>query len=198
MMPAALFSKVAASRPSALSVVCGSALWLGWLPPVCAYIGMTQSGWRLGVGEALFFSKSSAALISIGYYFALLLGFALATFLSRWLAPTYGIERTLGLHAALIAIVGTPLMIGGVLHLYPHLPFNILCLIPAILWSAYLLYSGIPILFHVDASRGMLMASALLGVIFVAVLVAATIIMMLWTHGIGPDIGFNWRSSIAG
>ena len=169
-----------------------------WCRRFVRYIGVSAFGWRLGVGEAVRFDGGILAAVAVAYYVALLAGFVAAAGLSRWMAPTYGASDSGGRHAALVAIVGTPLMTGGVLHLYPLLPLNLLCLIPAIIWSAYLLYTGIPVLFGIDASRGMLMASAIAGVFFVAVVALGGLTMVFWTHGIGPDIGFNWRSSVAG
>ncbi len=196
--PSGLFADVAKNRPSARAVFWRYALWLGMLPPLCALLGMTLFGWRLGVGEPMRFGAAVMLAGTLAYYLALLGSFGAAAALSRWMAPTYGADRGAGLHAALVAIVGTPLMAGGALHLYPLLPLNLLCLIPAILWSAYLLYTGVPILLGIDTSRGMLMASAILGVFFVAAVALAALTMALWTHGIGPNIGFDWRSSVAG
>ena len=196
--PAALFRRVAQDKPSARMVFWGYALWLGMMPPLCAFIGVSVFGWHFGVGEPIYISAATALAVSAAYYAALLIGYAVAVRLTRWMAPTYGADTHLGLHAALVGIVGTPLMIGGVLHLYPLLPLNLLCLIPAILWSAYLLYTGIPALFGIETSRGMLMASSILGVFFVAAIGLAALTMVLWTHGIGPDLGFDWRSAVAG
>ncbi len=196
--PSGLFAEVAQTRPTARAVFWRYALWLGMIPPLCAWLGAALFGWRFGIGEPLRVGVATLLAVSAAYYLALLGGYRLAAFLSRWMAPTYGADTRAGLHAALVAIVGTPLMLGGILHLYPLLPLNLLCLIPAMLWSAYLLYTGIPVLFGIDASRGMLMASAILGVFFVAVVALAGLTMVMWTHGVGPDIGFDWRSSVAG
>ena len=165
---------------------------------MCAYIGVTTFGWHFGVGEPVQVAPATALIIAIAYYLALLAGFVAATALCRWMAPTYGASTDLGRHATLIAIVGTPLMAGGLLHLYPLLPLNLLLLIPALIFSCYLLYTGLPALLQIDVPRGMLMASSMLGVFFAATLALAALTMIMWTLGLGPDIGFDWRSSIAG
>jgi len=196
--PAGLFRDLAAREPSVKAVFVGYALWLGLLPPACAYVGVVSFGWRFGVGEPVQVGAGTALLIALAYYLSLLLGFGVATFLTRWMAPTYGASENPGLHAALVAVVGTPLMAGGLLHLYPLLPLNLLFLVPAILWSAYLLYTGIPRLLGIDVDRGMLMATSVLGVFFVAAVALAAFTMILWTLGVGPDIGFHWRSTVGG
>ena len=196
--PSKLFAEIAERKPTLNAVLAGYAVWLGLIPPVCAYVGIVSFGWRLGVGEPVRIDADTALPIALAYYAALLSGFGIAAFLTRWMASTYGARKDAGLHAALVAIVGTPLMVGGVLHLYPLLPLNLLLLIPAILWSAYLLYTGVPALLEIDVDRGMLMSTSILGVFFVAAVALAAFTMILWTLGLGPDIGLDWRSSIGG
>lgn len=196
--PSALFQSLRADTPALQRMVLGYVIWMALLPPVCAYIGITSFGWELGVGEPIRTSHTTTLVIAILYYFTLLIAYLVTTYLIHWIAPTYGASEAYGLHGALVAIIGTPLMVGGVMHLYPFLPLNLLCLIPAILWSCYLLYTGIPVLFQIDASRGMLMASSVLGIFFVSAIAVASFTMMVWTLGLGPDIGFDWRFSVAG
>ncbi len=171
-------------------------LWIGLLPPMSAYIGVSIFGWRLGIGDPIYLTNNAALAMAGAYYFLLLASFVVASFLTRWMAPTYGADTDIGVCAALVAVVGTPLMLGGLLHLYPLLPLNLLLLLPAIILSVYLLYTGLPVLLNIDEYRGMLMASALLGVFFVAAVSFAGLIMFLWVLGAGPDLGFYWRHSI--
>lgn len=196
--PGDLFRELAVHKPSPQQVFFGYVIWLGFIPPLCAYIGMVSFGWHFGVGEAVHIGAVAAIGVAIAYYVCLFLGYMLTTGLMQWMAPTYNADTHLGLHAALTAIVGTPLMLGGVLHLYPLLPLNLLFLIPAIIWSVYLLYTGVPKLLGTDQARGVLMASSVLGVLFVAVAALAMLTIILWVNGLGPDIGFDWRLSVEG
>ena len=176
----------------------GYVAWLGFIPPVCAYVGMRTQGWSFGIGEPIHIGATTAALIAVAYYLCLFAGYAMTTFLMRWMAATYRADSHAGLHAALTAIVGTPLMLGGFLHLVPNLPLNLLFLAPAIVWSVYLLYTGVPKMLGTDQTQGVLMASSVLGVYFVAAVGLATLTAILWVNGIGPDIGFDWRLSVEG
>ena len=45
----------------------------------------------------------------------------------------------------MITVVGTPLVVGSLAHLYPHAFFNVLVLVPTVMWSMYLLYTGLPV-----------------------------------------------------
>jgi hypothetical protein len=88
-----------------------------------------------------------------------------------------------------MAIVGAPLAVGSVVHLYPHGFFNILVLVPVLIWCMYLLYRGLPIVLGTGPNRGMLMASALIAYLFAAFVSLLGITVALWGSGIGPLIG---------
>ena len=69
------------------------------------------------------------------------------------MATTYGARQSLGIHFAMITIVGAPLAVGSVIHLYPDVFVNILVLVPVLIWSMYLLYRGLPIVLHTTPGR---------------------------------------------
>lgn len=196
--PREVFLSLARARPTGAAVFWRYALWVGIVPPLAAAFGSAAFGWRLGIGEPILFSARVAAFIGGAYFAALLVGYFAASYLTKWMAATYGAEDSFGLAAGLVAVVGTPLAAGGVLHLYPHAGLNLLALIPAVVWSAYLLYAGLPIAFGLDSARGMLMASAVLSCLFVAAVGLLGLTMILWVSGLGPDIGFEWRSAVFG
>ena len=129
------------------------------------------------------------ALISIGYFFALLFGFVSTAIVAQWMASTYGARHSLGIHFALVTIIAAPLVVGSAMHLFPSVFLNVLILIPALMWSMYLLYKGLPIVLKISPERGMLMASALIGYLLVAAVSFLGITVALWGRGIGPSIG---------
>lgn len=186
--PKKVFEAVAAADPSAPKVFFGFALWLGLLPPLFAYFGTMQFGWRLGV-EPVFLPRSTVLAICAAYFAALLFGFLSGAVVARWMAVTYDASQSLGRCLALMAIVGAPLAVGSVVHLYPHGFFNILVLVPVLIWCMYLLYRGLPIVLGTGPNRGMLMASALIAYLFVAFVSLLGITVALWGSGIGPLIG---------
>lgn len=186
--PKAVFEALAAAEPSAPRVFFGFALWLGLLPPVFAYFGTMQFGWRLGV-EPVFLPQPTVLAICAAYFVALLFGFLSGAVVARWMAVTYDASQSLGRCLALMAIVGAPLAVGSVVHLYPHGFFNILVLVPVLIWCMYLLYRGLPVVLGTGPNRGMLMASALIAYLFVAFVSLLGITVALWGSGIGPLIG---------
>ncbi|MBM2853603.1 MAG: hypothetical protein HW417_531 [Steroidobacteraceae bacterium] len=186
--PKAAFETLAAQEPPATRVFFGFALWIGLLPPLFAYIGTMNFGWRLGV-EPVFLPQRTVFAISAAYFVALLLGFLSSAVIARWMAVTYDASQSLGRCFALMAVVGAPLAIGSVIHLYPHAFINLLVLVPTLIWSMYLLYRGLPVVLHTGPNRGMLMASALIAYLLVAAVSLLGVTVALWGSGLGPLIG---------
>lgn len=186
--PARVFEAVAAESPPASRVFFRFALWIGLLPPVFAYVGTTLFGWRLGV-EPVFLPQPTVLAISLAYFAALLFGFLSGAVVARWMAVTYDASQSFGRCLALMAIVGAPLAVGSVVHLYPHVFFNVLVLVPVLIWCMYLLYRGLPVVLATGPNRGMLMASALIAYLFVAFVSLLGITVALWGSGLGPQIG---------
>jgi hypothetical protein len=185
--PSAAFADLAEQPPSSSAVFFRFALWLGLAPPAFAYIGTMTFGWRLGV-EPLFLPAETAGAIAAAYFALLLVGFLSAGFVAHWMASTYAADASFGRSFALIALVGAPLTVGSIVHLYPHALINVLVLVPTLIWSMYLLYRGLPIVLKTDPARGMLMASSLIAYLLVAWVSLLGITAVLWSHGIGPRV----------
>ncbi|MDD9869812.1 MAG: Yip1 family protein [Gammaproteobacteria bacterium] len=189
--PQSVFTRIAERRPGAAAVFFQYALWLGLAPPVSAFFGTRMFGWLAG-GEPLALPAALALQVSIAYYAALLAGFVFAGLFLRWMLPTYrdaGANSDAGACFALVAVAGTPLMAGGIAHLYPSLVLNILVFTAAFLWSALLLYRGVPVAFAMDAERGMLLASSMIAALLVMVAGFLGVIVVLWVNGFGPPLG---------
>jgi Yip1 domain len=186
--PDQIFQSVAADSPTAGRVFFRFALWLGLLPPLFAYIGTTQFGWRLGV-EPVFLPAGTVLAICVAYFVALLFGFVSSAVIAHWMAGTYDANRSFGRSFALMAIVGAPLAVGSIIHLYPHAFLNLLVLVPVLMWCMFLLYRGLPVVLETGPNRGMLMASALIAYLLVALVSLLGIMIGLWGSGIGPRIG---------
>lgn len=186
--PGEVFNAIAAESPSAGRVFFRGALWLGLLPPLFAYFGTMEFGWRLGV-EPVYLPQETVLAICVIYFAALLIGFLSSAIIARWMAATYDASQSLGRCLALMAIVGAPLAVGSVVHLYPHVFLNVLVLVPVLIWCMYLLYRGLPVVLGTGPNRGMLMASALIAYLLVALVSLLGIMVALWGSGIGPRIG---------
>ncbi len=187
--PTAAFEKLSETNPSPFAVLFRYSLWLVILPPLFAYIGASNFGWRLGAAEPLILARESLILVSLGYFWVLVVGLITTSIISQWMAATYGANVSLGRHIALITIVGEPMAVGSLAHLFPNVFMNILVIIPTMIWAMYLLYKGLPIALEIPPERGMLMASSLVGWLLVAAVSLLGMSMMLWTLGVGPLLG---------
>lgn len=187
--PLEAFAELAKSNPSPINILLRYSLWLIVLPPLFSFIGAANFGWRLGAPDPLMLPTSALLMISGAYFLVLLFGLVSTSVISRWMAVTYGANPSLGRHFALITIVGEPLAIASMIHLFPNVFVNVLVLIPTMMWSMYLLYKGIPIALDTAPERGMLMASSLVGWLLVAAVSLLGISMAFWTLGIGPLLG---------
>ena len=187
--PSVVFRELAKSEPTAISVFFKLAVWLLTLPPLFAYFGSSNFGWQLGVDEPIILSPGALAAVSVAYFATLVFGLISVAVVARWMSQTYGARDNLGVHLALITLVAVPLLLGSAIHLYPHAFINLLVLVPALMWSMYLLYRGLPIVLEIDPQRGMLMSSALIAYLLVAAVSLLGVTVVLWGHGIGPAVG---------
>lgn len=187
--PTAVFRELSDTRPEPHIVFFKYLVWLAIAPPVFAYIGASRFGWRLGAAAPLNLPSDNLIIISMAYFFTLLFGFVSTAIVAQWMASTYGARHSLGIHLAMVTIIALPLVVGSVIHLYPHVFLNVLVLIPTLIWSMYLLYRGLPIVLKISPERGMLMASALIGYLLVAAVSLLGLTVALWGRGIGPSIG---------
>jgi hypothetical protein len=185
--PNSAIANISADPPSGASAFFGAALWLGLLPPVFAAIGTTLFGWRLGV-EPLFLPTDTVAAISAAYFVLLLFGFVSTAVVTRWMAHTYDADPSWSRSFSLVTLVGTPLAMGSVVHLYPNAFINVLVLVPTLIWSMYLLYRGLPTIMRTDPGRGMLMASSLIAYLLVSWVTLLGITAVLWSRGVGPHV----------
>lgn len=186
--PKEVFEALANTRPSPGSVFFGVALWLILLPPIFAYIGSVNFGWRLGAGDPLMLPKGTLLLISIAYFILILVGFFSTALICRWMSYEYNARHGVGIHFAMITVLGAPLAVGSLIHLYPDAFINVLVLVPTVMWSMYLLYTGLPIVLQTTRRQGMLMASSLIGFLLVAYVSLLGITVVLWTSGLGPRV----------
>jgi hypothetical protein len=187
LKPEAAIASIAANPPSGAHAFFGAALWLGLLPPVFAYVGTRAFGWRLGV-DPLLLPTDTVLAIAVAYFALLLLGFLSTALVARWMAGTYGADASWSRSFALVTLVGTPLAVGSVVHLYPNAFVNVLVLVPTLMWSMYLLYRSLPAVMKTDPGRGMLMASSLIAYLLVSWVTLLGITAVLWSYGVGPHV----------
>jgi hypothetical protein len=164
----------------------GHILILALIPAISGYIGTTQIGWRIGVGEPIRITGDSAMSIAIIYYIALLVGIFSIGWVIHLLGKAYEVNKPLPLCIALAAYTATPLFLIGLMQVYPVLWLNMLIGLPALAYTVYLPYSGLPIMMQIPAERGFLYSSAVLAVGLVALVAMRAMTALLWGMGLQP------------
>ncbi len=162
-------------------------LFLALIPPLCGYIGTTQVGWQIGLGAAVKLSHRSAMMIAVLYYLAILAGIGGIGAMIHWMTRTYGAEQPLAQCVALGAFAGIPLLLVGVVQLYPLLWLNLLFGMAALALNVRLLFVGVPIMMEIPPERGFLFASAILGLGLVALVAFLAGTAILWDFGLAPE-----------
>jgi hypothetical protein len=156
------------------------------LPPSAWYYGSTQVGWELG-GRVIKLTGESATQIMVLFYFAIVLGIVGLGFVVHWMAETYEVEKSSPAKGiGMAAYTCTPMLICGLLGLYPNLWIDLFVGCAAAGYTVYLLYIGVPIVMQIPKERGFLFASAMVavGLVACAALLGATVI--LWEMGAMP------------
>jgi len=184
--PAQEWQEIHNERCSIGRCYCSHVLLLASIPAVCSFIGTTQVGWAVGDREAVKLTIGSALTLSVLFYITMLVAvFAIGKTI-HWMGKTYGAEKPLPTCIALAAYTATPLFLIGIMQLYPALWLNLVAGLPALAYTVFLLYTGVPIMMEVSQERGFLFSSAVLavGLIMLVGVMAASVI--LWSMGFGP------------
>jgi len=166
---------------------CSHVLILAAIPAIAGYIGTTQVGWDVSGGREIHrLTHQSALQIAILFYFAMLVAVVTVGALIHWMGKTYGSKQPLSQCIVLASYTATPLFLIGVMLLYPLLWLNMLIGLPALAYTVYLLYTGVPVMMGISRERGFLFASAVLAVGLVMLVGLLVTTVILWDLGIGP------------
>ncbi len=186
MRPQETWGKIRDKDQGVGGVLLGHTAVLGLIPPVCAYYGTTQVGWTIGYSDPVRLTSDSALPISIIYYLVIIVSIYTLGRVIHWMNVTYGTDRPLRQCIALAAYPATPLLLVGVVQIYPVLWLNYLIGLPALAYSIFLLYSGTEFLMGLPRERAFLMASAILAVCLIALVGVLAATVTLWGFGLGP------------
>ena len=162
-------------------------LFLALIPPVCMYFGTTRVGWRIGDGAPVMLTESSALIMSVLMYLALLVGIAVIGAFIDWMSRTYDSSPGLTRSIIFAAYTATPLFVAGLCALYPSVILFMLVGIAAIFHTVYLLYTGIPIFMGISDEEGFVYASSILTIGLVMLVALMAITVLIWSFGFGPE-----------
>lgn len=159
---------------------------LAVIPVVCAYIGTTEVGWRIGNGPAVKITGDSALRIGVLYYVTLIVGVSWVAWMIGWMANTYGAKQPFSQCLVLATYIATPFFLFGLMQLYPVLWINLVAGFPALAFTVVLLYTGVPEMMQIPEEKGFLFSSSVLaiGLVLLVSVLAATV--MIWSFGLAP------------
>ena len=164
----------------------GEVAVLAAIPAISAFIGTTQVGWSIGGGEAVKLTESSALQLTILSYLAMLAGVAVMGGFLHWMSRTYDASPTLVQCIVFAAYTATPLFVGGLAALYPHIWLGMIVGTAAICYTTYLLYVGLPTFMNIHADEGFLFSSSVLAVGLVVLVAILALSVIMWGMGVGP------------
>ncbi len=157
------------------------------IPAICGYYAAAHIGWTIGVGEPIKISPSSAQIMAISMYIALVLGVFLLAYLIQWMAKTFDSNPTFVQSLELAAYTATPMLMVGITTLFPVLWFVALAGIAAVSYSVYLLYSGVPIMMNIPEDKGFIYSSSVVTCGLVLLVAIMALSAMFWTTGFIPE-----------
>ncbi len=160
---------------------------LAAIAPVSGYFGTTRFGWEIGAREAVKLSPDSALIIAIAFYLVMLIGVFSMGLMIHWMGQTYSADQPLSRCITLAAFVATPLFLVGIFELFPIIWLNFVVGLPALAYTVFLLYTGVPIMMEVNEERGFLFSSAVLAVGLVALICMMAAMAILWGNGFAPQ-----------
>ncbi|NKQ11431.1 Yip1 family protein [Pseudomonas sp. SST3] len=164
----------------------GEVLILAAIPAISAFIGTTQVGWSIGGGDAVKLTESSAFQLTLLSYLAMLAGVAVMGGFIHWMSRTYDANPTLVQCVVFAAYTATPLFVGGLAALYPHIWLGMIVGTAAICYTTYLLYVGLPTFMNIPSDEGFLFSSSILAVGLVVLVAIIALSVIMWGMGVGP------------
>lgn len=184
--PARGWEAVRTARPGVVSAFASHTLLFSAVPVLAGWYGTTRVGWELGFGGVVKLSHASATEIALLYYLALLVAVGSVAWAVHWMSATYGSNPSAGLCLALASVSATPLYLVGILQVYPVLWVNLLAGLPALAYTMFLFFTGVPIIMQIDTQRAFLFSCAVLAFGLVTLVALLAVTALLWGSGFAP------------
>ena len=156
------------------------------VPAVAGYVGTTRTGWQIGAGDVVRLTEASALRIALLYYLAMVAATFSVAWMTHWMSRTYGASQPLGQCYALATYTATPLFLIGAMHLQPILWLNLVIGLPALGYTIFIFYTGVPAMMEIPEERGFLFASAVMAFGLVALVATLAATVLLWSSGFAP------------
>ncbi len=184
--PKAEWGRIQEKNYGLSACILGHTMVLSLIPAVSGFIGTTQIGWQIGVGDPVRLTTTSAGTIAILYYLAMVAAVIGVGVVIRWMGQTYGASQPLSKCMVLASLTASPLFLIGIMQLYPVLWLNFVIGLVALGYTVYIFYSGVPIMMQISQERGFLFGSAVLAFGLVTLVGMLAVTILLWGAGLAP------------
>lgn len=175
------WSRIRKEHPSAASIFLRQLSLLAAIPAISMFIGTTQVGWSIAGNEYVKLDVMSALPAAVAFYFAMLVAVGFIAVSIRWMERSFGGGASFEDCLSLTAYTATPLFLSGIAALYPVLWVSVSVGLVAVLYSIYLLYTGVPIIMRIPEDRAFMFTTSVLTVglcTLVGILISSVI---LWS-----------------
>lgn len=184
------WERIRSDKESFLRVYLRHVPLLALIPVLAAYFGVTQVGWSIGSGGVVRLTSESALLMCVAAYVAQLVAVYVLGEYINWMSRSFGVEGGAEERhfegTALAVYSAIPIMLAGVVLVYPELWLVVSVYIVAACYAVYLIYEGIPILMNIPKERGFIYASSVITVALVLSVVVMVTTVIVWSSGAGP------------
>ena len=157
-------------------------LILAAIPPICAYIGSTTSGWMIGAGASIKLESSNALQLALSFYLLLMVAVFIIGKTIHWMAQTFDTKPELSKCIVLAAYIATPLFVSGLSGLLPIIWLNVLFGLLAFSYTVYLLFVGIPIVLKVPEERSFIFSSSVFSVGLIGLVCVMVITALMFAY----------------
>ena len=162
-------------QPNMMKILFGYVIILALIPTIAALLGYGFIG-NIIKGNT-YYSWSTAIETGIIQFLSAIIGVFLTAWIVDALAPSFESEKNFGRSFQLVAYSYTPGWITGIILLFPSLSFVMTI---AMLYSFYLLFTGLPVLKHTpqDKVAGYVIIT-IICIILISIIVAAVLAAFL-------------------
>lgn len=158
-------------------------LLMAAVPVVCAFIGTTTVGWRIGDTRLILLEPADALGAGIAFYIAILAAIGLMGNVIFWMARRYSNHPSRRRCIIFAGYVATPMLLAGLVAVYPLIWLCLLAGTIGLCYSAYLLYVGIPAFLGISHREGFIVTGSTLGIGVLVLEVMLAVTVLLWGYG---------------
>ncbi|MEY8215379.1 MAG: Yip1 family protein [Colwellia sp.] len=153
------------------------------IPVICGYYATAHIGWTIGAGEPIKTSSSRAFLIAVVMYAVLVIAVLVLSYVIQSIAKKFHAETSFAQSLELAVYSATPMLMVGIVSLFPVLWLVTLAGIAAVSYSVYLLYSGVPIMIDIPDEKSFIYSGSVIfcGLVLLAGIMA--FITIMWSIG---------------